>query len=222
MKHKYLVIISALVIFSSVFVSCTRSASGSPVDSVGGDSELPNPVSTQSQLMRDIISGTQTAMAIPLDATAEADIVEGEETTDAGTVESTPEPEAVEEVIVLPTSTAGPAPVVELNYNNTKCGPGYWLCTVSYQKDQTVTIQTTYPWLLNDMDLTFKMGPEGTYDYSQYIVVGTAKYTPDSSKGYGFQVTLNIPDSLRGTGTIVVRLETNNTEYYGSDYFAND
>lgn len=222
MKHKYFIIITALIIISSVFVSCTRSASGNPVDTVGGDSELPNPVSTQSQLMKDIISGTQTAMAIPLDATAESENVEEAGTTDAGGVESTPEPEAVEEVVVLPTSTAGPPPEVELDYNNTKCGPGYWLCTVSYQKDQTVTVQATYPWLLNDMDLIFKMGPEGSYDYSQYIVVGTAKYTPDSSKGYGFQVTLNIPDSLRGTGSIVVRLETNNTEYYGSDFFANE
>ncbi len=222
MKHKYLVIISALIIFGSIFVSCTRSASGSPVDSVGSDSELPNPVSTQSQLMKDIISGTQTAMAIPLDATAETEVVEEPETTDAETVESTPEPEVDEEVIVLPTSTAGPPPEIELVYNTTKCGPGYWLCTASYQKDQTVTVQATYPWLLNDMDITFKMGPEGLYDYSQYIVVGTAKYTPDSSIGYGFQATLNIPDSLRGSETIVVRLETNNTEYFGSDFFAND
>ncbi|MDO9546214.1 MAG: hypothetical protein Q7J07_05635 [Pelolinea sp.] len=222
MKHKYLVIITALIILSSVFVSCTRSASGGPVDTVGGDSELPNPVSTQSQLMKDIISGTQTAMAVPLDATAEAENAEETETTDAGTVVSTPEPEAVEEEIALPTSTAGPPPEIELNYNTTKCGPGYWLCTVSYQKDQTVTVQATYPWLLNDMDLRFKMGPEGLYDYSQYIVVGTAKYTPDSSKGYGFQVTLNIPDSLRGTDSIVVRLETNDTNYFGSDFFAND
>ena len=222
MKHRYLVTITALIIISSVFVSCTRSASGSPVDAVGGDSELPNPVSTQSQLMRDIISGTQTAMAIPLDATIETENVEEAETTDAGTVESTPQPEVVEEVVVVPTSTVGPPPVVELKYNTTKCGPGYWLCTVSYQKDQTVTVQATYPWLLNDTDVTFKMGPEGLYDYNQYVVVGTAKYTPDSSKGYGFQATLNIPESLRGTGTIVVRLETNNTEYFGSDFFTNE
>ena len=83
-------------------------------------------------------------------------------------------------------------------------------------------MQATHPWLLDDMDITFKLGPEGMYDYSQYIVAGTAKYEPDSSIGYGFQATLNIPDALRGTGTIVVLLETNNPEYFGSDYYIND
>jgi hypothetical protein len=222
MKHKYLVIITALIIISSIIVSCTRSASGSPVDSVDGDSELVNPVSTQSQLMKDIISGTQTAMAIPLDATVGTENGEDPAAADAVTVESTPEPEVVEEVVTLPTSTTGPPPVVELTYNTVKCGPGLYLCAVSNLKDQTVTVQATYPWLLNDMDLTFKMGPEGTYDYNQYIVVGTAKYEPDSSKGYGVQATLNIPDSLRGMGVIVVRLETNNSEYFGMDNFINE
>jgi len=222
MKHKNLVIIIALIIISSVFVSCTRSASGSPVDAVDGDSELVNPVSTQSQLMKDIISGTQTAMAVPLEITTDSETVEETDSADTETVESTPEPEEVEEVVVLPTSTAGPPPEVELTYNTVKCGPGFYLCTVSYLKDQTVTVQATYPWLLDNMDLTFKMGPDGMYDYSQYVIVGTAKYDPDSSKGYGIQVTLNIPDSLRGTGTIVVRLETNNTEYFGMDNFTNE
>jgi hypothetical protein len=220
MKYKNLVIITALII-SSLIASCTRSASGGPTDAAVEDSELPNPVSTQSQLMKDIISGTQTAMAVPLDATAETPAEDGEEETAGdGTVETTPEPE--EEEIILPTSTAGPPPVVELKYNSTKCGPGFWVCVVSYEKDQTVTVQATYPWLLDGMDLIFKLGPEGMYDYSKYIVAGTAKYEPDSTKGYGFQITLNIPDSLRGTGSIVVLLETNNTEYYGTDYYNND
>ncbi len=95
----------------------------------------------------------------------------------------------------------------------------YIICVVENVKDQTVTVQGSYPWLLNDMDLTFKMGPEGLYDYSKYVVVGTTNYKPEGSQG--FRVTLNIPDSLRGTGTIVVLLETNDPNYYGSDYFAN-
>ena len=222
MKQKNLIIITILIIVCILIVSCTRSASGSPVDAVDGDSELVNPVSTQSQLMKDIISGTQTAMAIPLDATVITETGEEPATADAVTVESTPEPEPVEEIVALPTSTSGPPPVVEMTYNTVKCGPGLYLCTVSNIKDQTVTVQATYPWLLNDMDLTFKMGPEGTYDYNQYIVVGTAKYEPDSSKGYGVQATLNIPDSMRGTNIIVVRLETNNSEYFGMDNFVNE
>jgi len=223
MKRKNLVIIAALIIFFSVIVSCTRSASGGPSDVASEDSELPNPVSTQSQLMKDIISGTQTAMAAPLDATAETSADDdGGESTGEDAVKATPEPEEEDEEIVLPTSTAGPPPVAELKYNTTKCGPNIYLCIVSYQKDQTVTVQATHPWLLDKMDLTFKLGPDGIYDYSHYIVAGTAKYEPDSSKGYGFQTTLNIPDSLRGTDVIVVRLETNNAQYYGSDFYNND
>ena len=91
-----------------------------------------------------------------------------------------------------------------------------------FTKDQSVTVQASYPWLLDDMDLTFKMGPDGVYDYSTYIVTGTAKYEPDGASGYGFLVTLNIPDALRGTDTVVVRLETNNSSYFGSDFFTNN
>ena len=82
-----------------------------------------------------------------------------------------------------------------------------------------MTVQGSYPWLLDDMDLTFKMGHEGEYDFSKYIVVATSSYKPEGSQG--FRATLNIPDSLRGAGTLVVLLETNDPNYYGSDFFAN-
>jgi len=204
-------------------VACTRSASGSPADTAKAESTLPNPVSTQSQLMKDIIAGTQTAMAMPLDATAAQTTQEAAAEDDGGvTTDGTPEPEAEATSAPLPTSTAGPPPVVELAYNTKKCGPNIYLCITSFTKDQSVVVQATSPWLLDKMDLTFKMGPEGVYDYSTYIVVGTAKYEPDGSAGYGFQVTLNIPDSLRGSKSIVVYLETDNTAYYGSDYFVNE
>ena len=72
MKRKQTVLLAALIIFSVVIGACTRSASGSPSDAAGTDTALPNPVSTQSQLMKDIIAGTQTAMAVPLDATPAA------------------------------------------------------------------------------------------------------------------------------------------------------
>jgi len=224
MNRKNLTVLSTIILLSIVFTACTRSASGGPSDVPADESDLPNPVSTQSQLMKDIIAGTQTAMALPLDATEEAP-ADGETTDGEGEadVEATAVPdEEEEEPISLPTSTPGPPPVVELQYNTKKCGPNVYLCIVSYEKDQSVTVQATYPWLLDDMDLTFKLGPDGIYVYDDYIVAGTAKYQPDGSAGYGFQATLNIPDSLRGTGTIVVRLETNNTEYFGMDFFANE
>lgn len=225
MNKKTMTMIALLFILAFTVSACTRSASGGASDVPSGDDALPNPVSTQSQLMKEIIAGTQTAMAAPLDATdsGTTDEEAGDgEPKEVGTDE-TPEPDEQEATAVpLPTSTPGPAPVVTLNYNTKKCGPNVYLCIKDFTKDQTVTAQATYPWLLDDMELTFKMGPDGVYDYSTYIVVGTANYEPDGSKGYGFEVTLTIPDALRGTDTIVVRLETDNPTYFGSDFFSNN
>ncbi len=221
MKRNQIVLLAGLIIFSVLIGACTRSASGGPSDTPEEDTTLPNPVSTQSQLMKDIIAGTQTAMAIPLDATP-ADGTEEADTDDDDdtTADATAEPKNVEPTAKpLPTSTPGPAPVLTLDYNSKKCAPGLFLCVVEFVKDQTATVQGSYPWLLDNMELTFKMGPDGQYDYSKYIVVGTGTYKPEG--GQGFRVTLNIPDSLRGTGTIVVLLETNDPNYYGTDYFAN-
>lgn len=224
MKRNLRIIAVIAIIMAFTVGACTRSASGGASDAPSTESTLPNPVSTQSQLMKEIIAGTQTAMAAPIDAT-EAELAEAEE--GAGEAkdaeeEGTEEPEEEEATPVpLPTSTPGPAPEVTLNYNTKKCGPNVYICVADYTKDQTVTVQATYPWLLDDMDLTFKMGPEGMYDYSTYIVVGTAKYQPEGAS-QGFEVTLTIPGSLRGADIIVVRLETNNPTYYGSDFFNNN
>jgi hypothetical protein len=217
MKKKILVSVIALAVLSLFAAACTRSASGSPSDVAKAESTLPNPVSTQSQLMKDIIAGTQTAMAMPLDATAAA----AEDNNGEPDTGETPAPKGEPTAKPLPTSTDGPPPAITLTYNTSKCAPGYYVCVQSYKKDQSVVLQATYPWLLDKMDLTFKMGPEGEYDYTKYIVVGTAHYSPQGS-AQGFEVTLNIPDSLRGSSLVVVLLETNMADYYGSDYFTNE
>lgn len=217
MKKKILVSVIALAVLSLFAAACTRSASGSPSDVAKAESTLPNPVSTQSQLMKDIIAGTQTAMAMPLDATAAA----AEDNGDKPGTDETPAPKGEATAKPLPTSTDGPPPAVTLSYNTSKCAPGYYVCVQSYKKDQSAVLQATYPWLLDGMDLTFKMGPEGEYDFTKYIVVGTAHYDPEGS-AQGFEVTLNIPDSLRGSSLVVVLLETNMADYYGSDYFTNE
>jgi hypothetical protein len=224
MKKNLIVLIGAIFLFAIMLGACTRSASGGP-SSVGNDQDaLPNPVSTQSQLMKDIIAGTQTAMAVPVDATpAEGEEAPAVDDDDEVTTAATSQPKQVEATpIPLPTSTAGPPPVVELEYNNRTCGPGYFICEVSHVKDQTVVIQGSYPWLQNNMDLTFKMGQPDSYDFENYVVVGTGKYKPDGSKGYGFRVTLNIPDALRGLSQIQVRLETNVSGYVGMWWFENN
>jgi hypothetical protein len=223
MKRKYFLTIIALLIIGAIISSCTRSASGSPTGGAAEGDELPNPVSTQSQVMKDIIAGTKTAMAIPLDATVEAAPAEGEEAAEAesSVTEATPVPEEEkEEVIVLPTSTAGPPPEVTLIYNVRGCLPGYYICEREVVRDQKITIQSAHPYLYRDEVLTFRMGPEGEYDYSKYIITGTAKYSPDTN-GNNFEVTLNIPDALRGVQQIVVRLETKDPNRYGMIFFDN-
>jgi len=228
MKRSLSILVVAIIVLGLTLSACTRSASGGPSDVPEAEATLPNPVSTQSQLMKDIIAGTQTAMAVPLDATpAEGEEVDGTEVvpeeTDAESddTSTTPAPAATATPKPLPTSTQGPPPVVELEYNTRTCNPGLYVCVVDIEKDKSVEVQGTYPWLQDKMELTFKMGPEGNYDFSKYVVAGTAKYEPDGSKGYGFKTTLNIPDALRGMETIVVLLETNNPNYYGSDFFSN-
>jgi len=223
MKHKYIIMIAALLIVSTVVGSCTRSASGGPTDGAAEGEDLPNPVSTESQTMKNIIAGTQTAMAIPPDATKEAAPADEEASEDEAEAEATPEPEEEEdqeEVVVVPTSTAGPPPEIKLTYNADVCQPGYYICEMDVVTDQKVTIQSAHPYLYKDETLTFTMGPEGEYDYSKYIVTGTAKYQPDEN-GSNFSVTLNIPDALRGVGQIVVRLETKDPNRYGMIFFDN-
>ena len=227
MKKKFLVCVIAIAVLSLLTAACTRSASGSPSDTAKTEATLPNPVSTQSQLMKDIIAGTQTAMAVPQDATKAADQEkdsEGEspDADESDDEDSAPKKEATAKP--LPTSTPGPAPEVTLDYNTKKCAPGIYVCVQSYTKDQSVVLQATYPWLLDGSDLYFRMGPDGEYDYTKYIVVGTAEYQPTG--GQGFEVTLNIPDSLRGTSSIVVLLDTGTgwgeNDYHGTDYFTNE
>jgi len=224
MKRSLLIFVIAIIALGLPLSACTRSASGGPSDVPEADATLPNPVSTQSQLMKDIIAGTQTAMAAPLDATpAEGEEVvdDGEETVETEDTSTTPEPAATATPKPLPTSTQGPPPVVELEYNTKTCAPGIYICVTSNEKDKSVILQGTYPWLQNKTDLIFKMGHADEYDFSKYIVVGTARYEPDGPKGYGFGTSLNIPDSLRGLDKIQIRVETNVSGMFGMYWFEN-
>lgn len=225
MKKRAYFSLALFILLSLVFSACVRPASGTADSVPTTNATPPNPVSTQSQLMKEIIAGTQTAMALAsgegtpaADTTAEATSESGDTTTAAT---NTP---AATAVPALPTATAGPPPVVTLNYNTTSCGPGLFICTVSVIQDKSVTIQGTNGWLLKDWNLTFTMRPNGT-DATQGVVVGTAVYDADGSPG--FQVTLTIPDALRGFETIIVRLESDEcssyygTDCYGQEYFFN-
>jgi len=234
MNRKALITGSLIIILAFTAGACTRSASGGISEGLDAESTLPNPVSTQSQLMKEIIAGTQTAMAMPLDATeaAEGEIAEAEptDTDEDGETEEAEEPELEETAVPLPTSTPGPAPVVELDYNQEYCESSsncavisnqlVCTCVVDYTKDQSVTLQVSNPFFPRGTEVRFLMGPEGVYDFDTYVVAATADYNPDSDGNF-FKVKLNIPDSLRGMDTIVVRAHTENPDIFGTDYFSN-
>ncbi|MGV8025808.1 MAG: hypothetical protein AB2L18_04535 [Anaerolineaceae bacterium] len=226
MKKRIFFLLALIVLLSIIFSACVRPASGTPDSIPTTNATLPNPVSTQSQLMKDIIAGTQTAMALNTsggtpEATSSSSSVTA--TSGASSTSATNTPSATS-TSALPTATAGPPPVVTLTYNSSSCGPGLYICTVSVIKDQSVTIQGTNSWLLKGWNLKFTMRPNGA-DEAQATVVGTAVYDTDGSSG--FQVTLTIPDALRGFETIIVRLDSDDcstyygTKCYGQEYFFN-
>jgi len=229
-NQKYLA--AALIVLAFAASACTRSASGGASDVPSADSELPNPVSTQSQLMKEIIAGTQTAMAVPLDAT-DAAPADGEgDDAEAEEVEATTEPKEAEETsqAPLPTSTPGPAPEVKLKYNSKLCAAsdcdtssGQTICTCfsKVAKDKNVTLQISNPFFADGTDITFLMGPDGEYDFSKYLTAGVAEFKPTDS-GRFFEVKLNIPDSLRGKEKIVVRVETENPIVFNLGNFQNN
>jgi len=225
MKKRIFSPLVLIVLLSIIFSACVRPASGTPDSVPTTNATLPNPVSTQSQLMKDIIAGTQTAMALTTSNGTPAPTSSSSSTASSSTssTSATSTPSAIS-TSALPTATAGPPPVVTLTYNSSSCGPGLYICTVSVIKDQSVTIQGTNSWLMKGWNLKFTMRPNGA-DEAQGTVVGTAVYDADGSSG--FQVTLTIPDALRGFETIIIRLDSDEcttyygTECYGQEYFYN-
>ncbi len=223
MKKKAFFLFVFIIILSCIFYACVRPASGTTVSVPTSKATLPNPVSTQSQLMKEIIAGTQTAMALAASSGTPQVAGSGTPVANTSQTSATNTPAATSKP-ALPTVTAGPPPVVTLTYNNKSCSPGLYICIVSVIKDQSVTIQGTNSWLMKGWNLKFTMRPNGT-DESQGMVVATAVYDTDGSPG--FQVTLPIPASLHGFETIIVRLDSDEcskyygTTCYGQDYFLN-
>lgn len=63
MKKRTLVLLIVTVIGALMLTACERSATRAPRDRAASDGEIPFPVSTQSQIMVDILAATQTAQA---------------------------------------------------------------------------------------------------------------------------------------------------------------
>ena len=93
MKKKYFVMLIIAVSGALLLTACERSATRAPRDSAATDGEIPFPVSTQSQIMVDILAATQTAQA--------AEAASGEKSQPAAAPTAKPteqtQPEDVEE-----------------------------------------------------------------------------------------------------------------------------
>jgi hypothetical protein len=107
-------------------------------------------------------------------------------------------------------------------YNNTTTSSGGsfiptgipYTDVISVVAGSTVTLQTyNFP---PNLDFTVRIGPYGTYGIN-----GTVVATTNSGSGGSFQVTYNIPDALKGSNMLSIRLENAATGYYAYDWFYN-
>jgi LysM repeat protein len=94
MKKRYFVMLIIAVIGVLLLTACERSATRAPRDNAATDGEILFPVSTQSQIMVDILAATQTAQAAEAAASGEKSQPAAEPT--AKPTEQ-PQPEEVEE-----------------------------------------------------------------------------------------------------------------------------
>ena len=210
------------IILAFILAGCVRPASGTTVK-IPTQSGQSNPISTQSALMKEIIAGTQTAMALASSGGTPAANVPGA-TAAAGTqvasiktatpVYSSPTPRTASATI-YPTLTPGPPPVVEPTYISGSPGNAIAEFVITkVVKDWTVTIQSTSYFPANN-SFTVRMGPYGSLGVNG-IVVGFT----NSGKGGIFTATYTIPDALRGSDQIHLRMDGENG-YFAYNWFYN-
>jgi len=225
MKKSFPVI--ALILFALLISACTRSASGTAVD-LPTQPGSGNTVSTQSALMKEIIAGTQTAMALASGGTANTAVPGttpgSTQTTGSKTatpVYASPTPK-VNPTSNVPTLTPGPPPEVPMTYVSGSysgaldvgagAGGGIFEFT-KVVKDQSVTIQTNnFP---PNIQYTVRMGLYGTYAENG-IIVGFS----NSGQGGVLTATYTIPDSLRGQSQIHMRFD-GTAPYWSANWFYN-
>lgn len=109
-------------------------------------------------------------------------------------------------------------------WNNTSSGgtggiPGYTgiptFSIKSVEKDSKVTIVTNnFP---KELDFRVRMGAYGTQG-----VGGTEIATLNSGSGGSFEATFDIPEGLKGSQRIAIRLENTATGYYAYNWFWNN
>ena len=129
-------------------------------------------------------------------------------------VYSSPTPRTASATI-YPTLTPGPPPVIDPTYVSGSAGsavPEFIITKVV--QDWTVTIQTTTNYPANN-SFTVRMGPYGSLGVNG-IVVGFT----NSGRGGIFTATYNIPDALRGSSQIHIRMDGENG-FFSYNWFYN-
>lgn len=235
-------VIFVLLAAGLLLTACERSASVSPLTTATTSAEIPFPVATQSQIMKDILAATQTASVV--NGTLAVGSLPGMTTSTAAFtyITATPQPsDAATEVTEatgtlaatatasLPTSTPTIAPT-DTPYPTITPGaptqfascsgiPGYGggvptLTVVDVEQDQQVTIDgANFP---AGQTLIVRMGPYGTE-----AAGGTQVGTLDSGPSGCFSAAFAIPASLAGSPQIAIRVETDGGYYFGYNWFYN-
>lgn len=107
MSKKLIFLIAIILIASLGLAACERPASKSPVTATK-EGEIPFPVATQPKIMQDILSGTQTAMALtPQAGGGIAPLATNTPDFTFSTPVPTTVPTVVPTKVVYPTPTAG-------------------------------------------------------------------------------------------------------------------
>lgn len=221
---KKILTITLLIIMVCIISACVRPASGATVK-IPTQASQTNPVSTQSALMKEIIAGTQTAMAMassgtqavlptPLPGTTS---VPGSQAATFGTatpIYASPTPKTAS-ATQYPTLTPGPPPVVEPTYisgSASNAVPEFIITRVV--QDWSVTIQTITNYPANNT-FTVRIGPYGSLGVNGVIVGFT-----NSGRGGIFTATYMIPDALRGSDRLHIRMEGENG-FFSYNWFYN-
>jgi hypothetical protein len=215
MKGKFTPFFILTTVFIILISACVRPASGGPV-SVPTTTGISNPVATQSALMKEIIAGTQTAMAMASSAGTSIPTVYGAtpgatSTTGLGTNTPVyPSPTANKTIMMLPTQTQGPPPEIQPTYvsgayDPKKFGDGsIRIEVIKIVQAQTVTLQMdNFP---PDITFTVKMDVYGNSGIEAgqniYALNGIVVGFTNSGKGGTLQATYTIPDALRQTAKL--------------------
>ena len=105
MKKKTFVLLIIAVIGVLLLTACERSATRAPIDSSSADGDIPFPVSTQSQIIVDILAATQTAQAV--EAATGGEKSQPSAKAPEPTAKPTEQPEPEEEEVEEPEPTPG-------------------------------------------------------------------------------------------------------------------